>query len=295
MGRPQPRNKRLTRDQSGPKQQKPSRDRRAGRSRSGGRGRGRGKGRGKGRGRRGARQEQKHVVPEDNATDSAKKLSFSEWVEKEADRRELARQQLIRQREGNFDGPIVDVLAMQAKDKKVLLDFVRKGVSVDQTPVQLNGPTSNSPAPGSSEGEVCSATETTASNHHTPAVALEGAETDSDSPLPGSPNGGIQVAEDEDFVPDEQLLSYLTTQLLFGEDQVMQALRHTSNVGLVPALDWLCLNTTDEELGHAFYGRAPVLTDELVDELSARTTSISVRRFDFHIEVCICAMRIFSL
>ena len=278
MGRrPKPRG-RLSRDECGPKQKKGAST--AGR---GSRGPSR-----RGSSRRHSNRDEDEAQP--GATSSAettvgslaKKPTFSEWVEKEADRRELERQQLIRQREGRFEGPIVDVLEMQETDKRALLDLVAKGVMVVNPAAAASALAP--PAKGKSE-KVMADRE---SGEPESSAATDSQTADSIvSELSAVDAGAAAAAAEkiEAVVPDGQLKAYLTKQLLFDEARACRALQETGNAGLVPALDWLCLHTSDEELGHAFYGRAPLLTDTLLDELAARTDSISVRRFDFHIEV----------
>ena len=257
------------------------------RARGGGRGRGRGKGKGRGksRGRGRERGNSKQRNNDGRSTTSSGKTknvpgkaapSFSEWIEAELERREVDRQALIRQREGLFEGPVVDILDMADTHQAQLMDLVRKGVVVVDTK------TSTPSTQTSSSGTLSTGTTTT--HNRTPQKELKSGET-METDTTETKEDDTDDADLNTCVPDPQLKEYLCEQLLFSAKQAEQALKATANAGLVPALDWLCLHTSDEELDQAFYGRPPAVTSTMMDELVERTTSISVRQFDFQIEV----------
>ena len=148
------------------------------------------------------------------AVSTHSKPSFSEWVEQEADRRELARQQLIRQREGVFDGPIVDVLDMAEADKQTLLGLVHDGVMRVHSTTATTTTTTRSPqelgAPSNDMDRGAGGAQVEGSAGAAAGSAVAG----------GGGSAGDAGAAVDAVQPDEQLQAYLTTQLLFDDDQV---------------------------------------------------------------------------
>ena len=75
---------------------------------------------------------------------------------------------------------------------------------------------------------------------------------DSDTGSDNEVSASLKEEIPEDFVPDRRIMRHLTRVLCFKRRHAIHALHATKNKSLSEALDWLCLNLSEDRLASAF-------------------------------------------